>query len=290
MESERPPIILPFFHHGMHMIMPEGRVIKRPILNQELMVYFGQPFDSSSWVARAKFLGYSDEETRIYLTEQVFDCISKTKSLWYYGVMAQNLEHKRHTLAHLLAAAVLKLYPETKLTLGPATSTGFYYDMDFKDPIKDSDLLKIEKYMKKILPTWKEFTHKEVSAEEAREIFKGNEYKLELIEEITSRGEVITLYTVGEFTDLCRGGHLESPSKEIKDGEWKLDKIAGAYWRGDEKNKMLTRVYGLAFETKLTRLPDKIVTNYSSWSLTLYAVNHGNAKTKKLDDAEFDRF
>jgi len=183
-------------------------------------------------------------------TEGVFACISKTKSLWYYGVMAQNLEHKRHTLAHLLAAAVLKLYPETKLTLGPATSTGFYYDMDFKDPIKDSDLLKIEKYMKKILPTWKEFTHKEVSAEEAREIFKGNEYKLELIEEIISRGEVITLYTVGEFTDLCRGGHLESPSKEIKDGEWKLDKIAGAYWRGDEKNKMLTRVYGLAFETK----------------------------------------
>lgn len=164
--------------------------------------------------------------------------------------MAHNLEYKRHTLAHLLAATVLKLYPETKLTLGPATATGFYYDMDFKDPIKDSDLLKIEKYMKKILPTWKEFTHREVSAEEAREIFKGNEYKLELIEEISARGETITLYTVGEFTDLCRGGHLENPAKEIGEGEWKLDKIAGAYWRGDEKNKMLTRVYGLAFETK----------------------------------------
>lgn len=164
--------------------------------------------------------------------------------------MAQNLEYKRHTLAHLLAAAVLKLYPETKLTLGPATATGFYYDMDFKDPIKDSDLLKIEKYMKKILTTWKEFTHREVTQEEAREIFKGNEYKLELIDEIAQRGEKITLYTIGDFTDLCRGGHLELPSKEIKEGEWKLDKIAGAYWRGDEKNKMLTRIYGFAFETK----------------------------------------
>src|SRR5690606_39116917 len=134
--------------------------------------------------------------------------------------MAQNLEYKRHTLAHLLAAAVLRLYPETKLTLGPATATGFYYDMDFKDPIKDSDLLKIEKYMKKILTTWKEFTHREVTQEEAREIFKGNEYKLELIDEIAQRGEKITLYTIGDFTDLCRGGHLELPSKEIKEGEW----------------------------------------------------------------------
>jgi len=163
--------------------------------------------------------------------------------------MNTNLEQKRHTLAHLLAAAVLEMYPDTKLTLGPATGTGFYYDMNFTHTLHESDLPKIEKRMKKILTTWKEFSHREVSVEEARELYKDNPYKLELINEIHERGETITLYSIGNFTDLCRGGHSESPSKEIKSDTFKLDKVAGAYWRGDEKNPMLTRVYGLAFET-----------------------------------------
>ncbi len=161
-----------------------------------------------------------------------------------------DLTKKRHTLAHLLAAAVLENYPDTKLTLGPAIDTGFYYDMEFTEPLTDTDLSKIEKTMRKLLPKWTEFTHREVSVDEAREIFAGNPYKLELIEEIAEKGEKITLYTCGGFTDLCRGGHSDNPAKEIDTESFKLDKLAGAYWRGDEKNKMLTRIYGLAFETK----------------------------------------
>ena len=168
--------------------------------------------------------------------------------------MNDSLNNKRHTLAHLLAAAVLDLRPDSKNTIGPAIDTGFYYDFEFSTPLSDKDLKDIEKKMRKFLPSWKEFTHKEVSAVEAREIFRGNPYKLELIEEIVSKGEKITLYTCGsgdtEFTDLCRGGHSENPAKEISPDSFKLSHIAGAYWRGDEKNTMLTRVYGLAFDTK----------------------------------------
>jgi threonyl-tRNA synthetase len=103
--------------------------------------------------------------------------------------------------------------------------------------------------MKETLKSWKEFTHKEVSEREAKEYFKNNPYKLELIDEIVKKGEKITLYTVGNFTDLCRGGHTENPNKDIEKGSWRLSHVAGAYWRGDEKNKMLTRIYGLAFDT-----------------------------------------
>jgi len=166
--------------------------------------------------------------------------------------MEQQLEHKRHTLAHLLAAAVVEQYPHAKLTLGPAIDNGFYYDIDFSggESPKEEDLKSIQKGMKKLVNKWTEFSHKEVSAAEARTQFFGNEFKLELIDEIEAKGEVITLYTCGEFTDLCRGGHCENPSKDLNMDAFKLDKIAGAYWRGDEKNPMLTRIYGLAFETK----------------------------------------
>lgn len=163
-----------------------------------------------------------------------------------------NLENKRHTLAHLLAAAVLKDYPHAKLTLGPAIDNGFYYDIDFAggNTPGDEDLKNIQKTMKKTLSSWKEFTHREVSADEARELYKDNPYKTELINEIEAKGETITLYTCGDFTDLCRGGHSENPAEEISADAFKLDKIAGAYWRGDEAKPMLTRIYGLAFDTK----------------------------------------
>jgi threonyl-tRNA synthetase len=165
-----------------------------------------------------------------------------------------NIEHQRHSLAHLLGAAVTQLYPDAKLTLGPAVDDGFYYDTKFAGgSVTEADLLTIESTMREILPTWKTVTHKEVSKEEALEIFKGNEFKTELINEIAERGEKITLYTMGEgaqaFVDLCRGGHVDDLSS-IDAGSFKLDRIAGAYWRGDEKNPMLTRIYGLAFETK----------------------------------------
>src|SRR3989338_2960158 len=178
---------------------------------------------------------------------------------------ADHLSHIRHSLAHLLAAAVLELWPDAKLTLGPAIDNGFYYDFDFgeentplnppskeggrKNGVSEADLGKIEQKMREIVKTWKPFEGKEVSPAEARKIFTGNPYKLELIDGIEQRGEKITLYTSGKFTDLCRGGHTDD-AKEMREAGWKLDRIAGAYWRGDEKNKMLTRIYGLAFESK----------------------------------------
>lgn len=165
----------------------------------------------------------------------------------------EQLQNQRHSLAHLLAKAVLKLYPDTLPTIGPATDTGFYYDFEFKAPIKEEDLKKIEKEMKKTLPLWHGFTGAEVSKATAKETFAGNPYKLELIDGIVEKGEKITLYTSGEghseFTDLCRGGHVDDMST-VSPESFKLEKIAGAYWRGDENNTMLTRIYGLAFETK----------------------------------------
>jgi threonyl-tRNA synthetase len=160
------------------------------------------------------------------------------------------LHNLRHSLAHLLAAAVLEIYPDTKNTIGPSIEDGFYYDFEFSSPISDKDLPKIEKKMKEILKTWKEFESVEKTEDEAKKYFSNNEYKKELISEISGKGEKITFYTCGKFTDLCRGGHLENPAKEINADSFKLDRVAGAYWRGDEKNKMLTRIYGLAFGTK----------------------------------------
>ncbi len=162
---------------------------------------------------------------------------------------SKELEHQRHSLAHLLAAAVLEIYPDALPTLGPAIDTGFYYDFEFKSPISDKDFGKIEQKMRQIAKKWKGFEKTDISYDEAKKQFAGNPYKLELIEEINTKGEPITTYTSGTFTDLCRGGHVDDMSEVDMNG-FKLERVAGAYWRGDEKNKMLTRVYGLAFENK----------------------------------------
>jgi threonyl-tRNA synthetase len=161
---------------------------------------------------------------------------------------SEYLDHLRHSAAHLLAAAVLDLYPGTKNTIGPAIDNGFYYDFEFTDPINEQDLPKIEARMQELVKGWVKFDRQEVSSDEAKELFKDNPYKLELIEEFSKEDQTLTTYTSGNFTDLCRGGHLENPSKELK--AFKLLSIAGAYWRGDEKNKMLTRVYGTAFSSQ----------------------------------------
>ncbi|MEK7184901.1 MAG: threonine--tRNA ligase, partial [Patescibacteria group bacterium] len=165
----------------------------------------------------------------------------------------EKLSNIRHTLAHLLASAVLELYPGTKNTIGPAIDDGFYYDFELPEGVKisEKELPTIEKKMKSYLKSWTEFTHREVSADEAREYFKNNPYKLELIDEITAKSEKITLYTCGNFTDLCRGGHCENPANEIPNDSFKLSSVAGAYWRGSEENTMLTRIYGLAFNSKI---------------------------------------
>ena len=161
----------------------------------------------------------------------------------------ENLDKARHSLSHLLASAVLELWPDTLVTLGPAIDTGFYYDFEFKSPVSEKDFEKIEKVMYKHAKSWKGFEKIDISFEEAKKLFAGNPYKLELIEGIKERGEQITLHKSGDFVDLCRGGHVDDMG-EIPMDSWKLDRVAGAYWRGDEKNKMLTRIYGLAFETK----------------------------------------
>ena len=164
--------------------------------------------------------------------------------------MNENLQHKRHSLAHLLAAAVLELYPEAKPTIGPAIDNGFYYDFDFGSNVpNDKDLIKIENKMRQLLPTWTKFDCGEKGAEEAKKAFEGNEYKLELIEGLADKGERISFWTAGNFSDLCAGGHSENPAEEIAPDSFKLVKLAGAYWRGEEKNKMLTRIYGYAFDT-----------------------------------------
>jgi threonyl-tRNA synthetase len=160
------------------------------------------------------------------------------------------LDNLRHSCAHLLAAAVTNLYPQAKRTIGPSIENGFYYDFDFGEvKIAESDFPKIELKMKEIIKSWKEFAKQEVTTKEAKEFYKDNEYKLELIEEFSSEGKNLTFFNSGEYSDLCRGGHVNHPESEIK--HFKLLSVAGAYWRGSEKNKMLTRIYGTCFPTKI---------------------------------------
>jgi threonyl-tRNA synthetase len=168
--------------------------------------------------------------------------------------MTENLDKMRHSLSHIMAQAVLELYPDAKLTIGPAIETGFYYDFDLGGrTFEKDDLKKIEKAMHHIVNQGQSFEAYELPVAEAKEKLAANPYKLELIDELAANGETkINFYrnldAVGKvcFSDMCRGPHLAS-TKEV--GAFKLDKVAGAYWRGDEKRQMLQRVYGLAFET-----------------------------------------
>ncbi|MDA1334965.1 MAG: threonine--tRNA ligase [bacterium] len=159
------------------------------------------------------------------------------------------LEKKRHSLAHLLAMAVLKKYPNAKLGIGPTIDNGFYYDFDIGGAFKDGDIKEFQKTVKKLIGQKLETTGKEVSEEEAKEMFKDQPFKLDLIDEYAKEGRTLTAYTTGDFTDLCRGGHVDNTS-EIEADALKLTTIAGAYWRGDEKNAQLQRIYGIAFDTQ----------------------------------------
>ncbi len=164
--------------------------------------------------------------------------------------MSEQLQNKRHTLAHLLAAAVMELYPNTKRTIGPAIENGFYFDFAFETPLTDEDLPKIEKKMRALLPSWHDTTLHMLPKEQALQEYPGNDFKQELINEFSPNGEELSFYKNGTYWDLCKGGHSDKPSQEITADSFKLEKIAGAYWRGDEKNPMLTRIYGVAFDTK----------------------------------------
>jgi len=162
---------------------------------------------------------------------------------------APQLDHLRHSCSHLMAAAIEELWPGTKNTLGPPIENGFYYDFDFgKVKITEDDFLKIEEKMLEIVKNWKGFKKEIVSAIKAKSVFKKNEYKVELISDIAKSGQNVTFYHSGNFFDLCRGGHIKNPAKDLK--YFKLLSIAGAYWRGNEKNKMLTRIYATCFPTQ----------------------------------------
>jgi threonyl-tRNA synthetase len=156
------------------------------------------------------------------------------------------LPELRHTAAHVLAYAVQDLFPDAKPTIGPAIENGFYYDFDRAVPFTPEDMEKLEARMREIVAADYEMTGREVTRAEAIESFRDNPYKVEMAREIP-QGQPITLYSIGEFTDLCRGGHAHRTG-EI--GAFKLQSVAGAYWRGDEKKPMLQRIYGTAWHTQ----------------------------------------
>ncbi len=159
-----------------------------------------------------------------------------------------DLSTLRHSTAHVMAEAVLLMFPDAQIAIGPSIENGFYYDFDLPRALTEDDLEIITKNMRSIINKGHDFVRKEVTREEAREIFKDQKYKLELLDAIPE-GETVTIYNQGAFTDLCRGPHVSNTKELCADG-FKLLSIAGAYWRGSEKNKMLTRIYGTAWASK----------------------------------------
>ena len=161
----------------------------------------------------------------------------------------KELEKARHSLAHVLAKALVQLYPSTKLTIGPAIEDGFYYDIDLDHSITPDEFKAIEKKMQEVINRGEEFKREVVSKEKALKLFAGNEYKTEIINELPDGEEVSIYYTGDDFFDLCRGPHVDS-TRRLQNYGFKIHSVNGAYWRGDEKNKMLQRVYCYAFKTK----------------------------------------
>ncbi len=160
----------------------------------------------------------------------------------------ERLNKLNHSCAHLLAQAVKHLYPEAKFWVGPVIEDGFYYDIDLGDKvITEEDIPLIEKEMKKCAKDNKRIVRNEISKEEALKKFAGDEYKVDLISRMDENEVTISTYTQGDFTDLCRGPHVDT-TKEMK--FFKLIKFSGAYWKGDAKNKMLQRIYGVCYDTE----------------------------------------
>jgi threonyl-tRNA synthetase len=161
-----------------------------------------------------------------------------------------NIEEVRHSLSHLLAAAVLKKYPKTKLGIGPTIENGFYYDFLFQKPISDADLADLEKEMRHLIAQKLDFKPEKITALKAKKLLAGQKFKLELIKELQKGKSPISIYRTGDvFLDLCKGPHVKNTSEINLEG-FKLTHIAGAYWKGSEENPMLTRIYGLAFNSK----------------------------------------
>ncbi|MCQ2562798.1 MAG: threonine--tRNA ligase, partial [Alphaproteobacteria bacterium] len=160
--------------------------------------------------------------------------------------MSYSIEIIRHSLAHVMAAAVKKLYPDVKFAGGPAIENGFYYDFDTEHRFTEDDFATIEKEMRSLIKSDGRFDRQEVSLQQAKELFANQPYKMEWLNEYDANGDVLSIYTFRDFTDLCRGPHVASSKDLPKDG-FKIRSVAGAYWRGDSKNKMLQRIYVDAF-------------------------------------------
>ncbi|MBO8407179.1 MAG: threonine--tRNA ligase [Proteobacteria bacterium] len=163
--------------------------------------------------------------------------------------MSYPIETIRHSLAHVLAAAVKKLYPDVKFAGGPAIENGFYYDFDTEHRFSEDDFEKIEREMRDLIKSNGRFEQRNVSLDEAKEIFASQPYKMEWLNEYDAAGEALSIYTFRDFVDLCRGPHVES-SKDLPRDAFKIRNVAGAYWKGDAKNKMLQRIYVDAFASK----------------------------------------
>ena len=163
--------------------------------------------------------------------------------------MSYPIETIRHSLAHVMAAAVKKLYPDVKFAGGPAIENGFYYDFDTEHRFSEEDFEKIEKEMRDLIKSNGRFEQRNVDLNEAKEIFANQPYKMEWLNEYDAAGEALSIYTFRDFVDLCRGPHVES-SKDLPRDGFKIRNVAGAYWKGDSKNKMLQRIYVDAFASK----------------------------------------
>ncbi|MFZ2413254.1 MAG: hypothetical protein WAW16_03465, partial [Candidatus Cryosericum sp.] len=190
-------------------------------------------------IVAARVAGQLVDLTTIPSTADAIELVSTANS--------EGLEILRHSTSHIMAEAIKELYPDSKLAIGPSIDNGFYYDIDMSKTLSPDDLAVIEQRMREIAERSEHFTRQDKPIAEAIEFFRerGDQYKVEILSEIPAT--TVSLYTQGSFTDLCRGPHIPSTSY-LK--HFKLLSIAGAYWRGDEKNKILQRIYGTAFPSK----------------------------------------
>ncbi|MFH1728301.1 MAG: threonine--tRNA ligase [Pseudomonadota bacterium] len=186
------------------------------------------------------------DEKLFDMTSPVSNFLKENDQVELVGIESEEgLDILRHSTAHIMACAVKRIFNDVEIAIGPTIQNGFYYDFDIDTTFTPDDLKKIEKEMKKIIGQNLAFERQVISKDEAKKLFENEKYKLELIDDVED--EVVSIYRLGEFTDLCRGPHLPSSGK-VK--AYKLLNSAGAYWRGDEKNKMLQRIYGTSFSAK----------------------------------------
>ena len=223
----------------IEMILPDGS--KKQLENPMTVVEFAKSIGSSLGKATVGAIidGVQVDPSHIIDKSGTIEIITNTSE--------KGIEIIRHSAAHIMAQAVQRLFPNTKVTIGPVIENGFFYDFDPEKPFTEEDLVKIEDEMKKIVKENYPFERSEMSAEEAKKFFaeKGETYKVEIIDDLGV--DKVSIYKQGEFVDLCRGTHVPSTGY-LK--AFKLMSTAGAYWRGDSKNKMLQRIYGVAFASK----------------------------------------